>query len=79
LGEDHPSTVLARANLAVSYWQAGRIEEAIELLERVVADRERLLGEDHPDTVNARQVLSKWREPGWLLRLVRRLSRRGGR
>ncbi|MFD7856537.1 tetratricopeptide repeat protein [Streptomyces microflavus] len=35
----------------------GWLGEAIELLERVVADSERLLGEDHPDTVNARQVL----------------------
>ncbi|MGC4932056.1 tetratricopeptide repeat protein, partial [Streptomyces sp. DT117] len=31
---------------------------AIELLERVVADSERLLGEDHPDTVTARANLA---------------------
>ncbi|WP_443071015.1 tetratricopeptide repeat protein [Streptomyces sp. YIM 132580] len=38
----------ARANLAASCGQAGRPREAIELLERVLADRERPLGEDHP-------------------------------
>ena len=49
----------ARANLAASYWQAGRTGEAIALLERVLADSERLLGEEHPDTLTARVVLRK--------------------
>ncbi|MFJ9635352.1 tetratricopeptide repeat protein [Streptomyces sp. NPDC101178] len=58
LGEDHPATMTARTNLAVSYRQAGRTGEAIELLERVVADWERLLGEDHPSAVKARANLA---------------------
>ncbi|WP_308406582.1 tetratricopeptide repeat protein [Streptomyces sp. AC555_RSS877] len=58
LGEDHPDTLIARGNLASSYWQAGRISEAIDLLERVVADNERLLGEDHPDTLIDRSNLA---------------------
>ncbi len=48
LGDDHPDTLTARANLAASYQQAGRTSEAIAILGRVVADRERLLGDDHP-------------------------------
>ncbi|MFG2820029.1 tetratricopeptide repeat protein [Kitasatospora sp. NPDC048365] len=41
-----------------SYRQAGRTGEAIGLLERVVADSERLLGHDHPDTLTARLHLA---------------------
>jgi Iap family predicted aminopeptidase len=44
-----------------THWQAGRTDEAIGLLERVVADRERLMGDEHPDTLTARQKLSGWR------------------
>lgn len=43
----------ARCNLAISYQQAGRTDQAIRLLQRVVADDERLLGNDHPDTLIA--------------------------
>jgi hypothetical protein len=38
----------ARANLAVSYQEAGRTSEAIALLEQVVADRKRLFGQQPP-------------------------------
>jgi tetratricopeptide (TPR) repeat protein len=58
LGEEHPDTLSARANLAASYWQVGRTSEAIDLLERVVADTVRLLGEEHPDTLTARANLA---------------------
>ncbi|MFD8321409.1 tetratricopeptide repeat protein [Kitasatospora purpeofusca] len=58
LGEDHPDTLTARANLGTSYQHAGRTAEAIDLLERVVADRRRVLGGDHPDTLTARANLA---------------------
>ncbi|MFF8293552.1 tetratricopeptide repeat protein [Streptomyces sp. NPDC016309] len=48
-----PNTLTARVNLAVSYRQAGRTDKAITILERVVADRERLLGDNHPNTLTA--------------------------
>ncbi|MHA4820127.1 tetratricopeptide repeat protein [Streptomyces aculeolatus] len=31
LGSEHPHTLIARGNLAVSYREAGRVQEAIEL------------------------------------------------
>ncbi|TRO56140.1 tetratricopeptide repeat protein, partial [Streptomyces sp. IB201691-2A2] len=40
--------------------QAGRTDEAIVLLEQVVADRERLLGENHPNTAATRTMLMAW-------------------
>ncbi|MGH2839723.1 MAG: tetratricopeptide repeat protein [Solirubrobacteraceae bacterium] len=58
LGAKHPDTLTARANLASSYWQAGRTSDAIELLEQVLADRERLLGPEHPDTLTTRANLA---------------------
>jgi tetratricopeptide (TPR) repeat protein len=58
LGEEHPDTIMARANLASSYWSAGRTGEAIAIEERVLADSERLLGEEHPDTIRARANLA---------------------
>ncbi|MFZ1589257.1 MAG: tetratricopeptide repeat protein, partial [Candidatus Microthrix parvicella] len=65
LGVDHPDTLTARANLASSYWQAGRTNDAITIEERVVEDRERLIGVDHPSTLTARANLaSSYRQAG---------------
>jgi hypothetical protein len=58
LGAEHPDTLRARANLAVSYRSAGRTAEAIAIEEQVVADRERILGAEHPDTLRARANLA---------------------
>jgi tetratricopeptide (TPR) repeat protein len=57
-GTEHPDTLRARASLAVSYWQAGRNDEAITIEEEVLADRERILGGEHPDTLTARANLA---------------------
>ncbi|MFC9022324.1 tetratricopeptide repeat protein, partial [Streptomyces anthocyanicus] len=54
LGPEHPHTLIDRGNLAISYRDVGRLQEALELHERVLADRERVLGPDHPDTLIAR-------------------------
>ncbi|MFB7475240.1 tetratricopeptide repeat protein [Kitasatospora sp. NPDC056184] len=58
LGRSRPHTLTARANLATSYWQAGRTAEAIAIEERLLADHERLLGHDHPRTLTARANLA---------------------
>ncbi|MEY2441631.1 MAG: hypothetical protein QOJ46_1057 [bacterium] len=52
---------IAWSDLALSYRSAGRTGEAIELQERVVADRERILGAEHPATIAARDMLAVWR------------------
>ena len=57
LGPEHPDTLSARANLASSYWSAGRTADAIAIGEQVLADSERLLGPEHPDTLGARANL----------------------
>ncbi|WNI14357.1 tetratricopeptide repeat protein [Actinacidiphila sp. ITFR-21] len=62
LGEDHPDTLTARSNLALSYGQAGRTTDAITLQEQLATDSRRLLGEDHLQNLAARSnlALSYW-------------------
>ena len=50
LGEDHPDTLTSHNNLAGAYASAGRLEEAIGLLEGLLANCLRVLGPDHPLT-----------------------------
>ena len=57
LGDEHPGTLTARANLAGSYWSAGRTADAIELQERVLADSVRILGDEHPHVATWRANL----------------------
>ncbi|MGW9123139.1 tetratricopeptide repeat protein [Streptomyces sp. NPDC055663] len=58
LGNEHPHTLNARANLAISYQQAERTNDAIEIEKHVLDDSE------HPDTCSARDALSRWRSAG---------------
>jgi len=58
LGPDHPRTLTSRNNLAVAYESAGRLDEAIDLFERTLADHERVLGPDHTHTLTSRGNLA---------------------
>ena len=58
LGQDQPSTMTSRGNLAVAYEAAGDLDRAIPLYEQVLADRQQVLGDDHPDTLTASKNLA---------------------
>ena len=58
LGADHPETLTSRNNLANAYQDAGRLNEAIELLQQSLTDRTRILGLEHPDTLLSRSNLA---------------------
>ena len=58
LGPEHPETLIARSNLAVSYRRAGRTSEAVALQERVMAESERVFGPGHPNTLTTRGNLA---------------------
>ena len=58
LGTEHPGTLTSRNNLASAYGAAGRLAEALPLLEQTLTDRERLLGTEHPDTLTSRGNLA---------------------
>ena len=53
LGEEHPDTILAMANLASTWSQQGRSSEAEQLELQVLDLRKSVLGEEHPDTIGA--------------------------
>ncbi len=53
LGEEHPDTITAMANLASTRWQQGRSDEAEGLEVQVLELRKAVLGEEHPDTITA--------------------------
>ena len=55
---DHPDTLESQNDLAMRSLAAGRTAEAIPLLERTLADCERVLGADHPWTKGAREGLA---------------------
>ncbi|MFI6442480.1 tetratricopeptide repeat protein [Streptomyces sp. NPDC050759] len=42
--------------------EAGRVQDALDLREQVLAARERILGGDHPDTVTTRNRLAALRD-----------------
>src|SRR5262249_23928973 len=49
---DHPETLGTLNNLAMAYWTAGRLAEAIELLEKVRDGYARKLEPDHPKALD---------------------------
>ena len=58
LGPEHPDTLRAMNNLAISYSDAGRRDEALKLREEVLTLRRKVLGPEHPDTLMA---MTTWR------------------
>jgi len=67
-GEQHPSTLTSRNNLATVLGDLGRLGEAEAELRAVVEVCRRVLGEEHPDTLASR---------GNLATVLRRLGRLG--
>jgi RNA polymerase sigma factor (sigma-70 family) len=58
LGPDHPDTLNSRNSLAAAYLAAGRVAEAIPLLEQTLAMRQRMLGPDDPETLTSQNNLA---------------------
>ena len=50
LGADHPETLRAACNLAVSLSRLAKYDEAEKMEREVLAVRKRVLGADHPHT-----------------------------
>jgi hypothetical protein len=50
--------------VAAAHHAAGRVEEAVRLAGRLLADQERVLEADHPDTARTRRLLDTWRTAG---------------
>ncbi|KFZ19988.1 hypothetical protein V501_00368 [Pseudogymnoascus sp. VKM F-4519 (FW-2642)] len=65
LGEKHPNTIGAMANLASAWYQQGRSNEAEKLQLQVLDLRLSVLGEKHPSTIGGMANLaSTWQQQG---------------
>ncbi|MGP7998028.1 MAG: tetratricopeptide repeat protein [Streptosporangiaceae bacterium] len=53
LGSGHAQTLRCRDGLGAAYEAADRLDDAIEVYERTLAERQRALGNDHPDTLSS--------------------------
>ena len=58
LGPEHPDTLSAMNNLALSYFDAGRRAEALKMREEVLKLRRKVNGPEHLDTLRAVQNLA---------------------
>jgi hypothetical protein len=61
LGSKHPDTLASMNNLGVSYFDAGRFDDTVGLLETVVERRKNIFGEDDQKTRNSVEWLEKAR------------------
>ena len=59
LGDEHPDTLISMGNLALSYSDLGRRQEAVELEEKVLEARKRTLGDEHPSTLVSMSNLAR--------------------
>ena len=53
LDEDHPDTLASMDNLALTFYNQGRLKEAEELNMQAMEMRKRVLGEEHPDKMTS--------------------------
>lgn len=51
LEREHPDMLTSMANLALTFWNQGRWQEAEELFVQVMELRKRVLGTQHPDNL----------------------------
>jgi len=63
LGDEHPTTLLTKRTLAISYLTLGHTQEAVTLQERALAICRRVLGDEHPATLaSMRELASSYAE-----------------
>jgi hypothetical protein len=58
LGAEHPDTIAAANNLAITVDRLGRLEEAVSMRKEVLEKRKRIHGVEHLDTVLATSNLA---------------------
>ena len=58
LGDEHPYTIGAMQNLAITLNDLGRYDEALKLGEEVLTLHKKILGDEHPRTLTAMQNLA---------------------
>ena len=51
LGDEHPDTLAAMSNVALSYKELGDLEKAARVEEEVLALQRKVIGDQHPPRV----------------------------
>ena len=59
LGSDHPDTLMNMANLALTYWTQGRLDEAHSLLSSAAHTMQQVIGTHHPTVLHYIEQLNK--------------------
>ena len=57
-GEDHPDTITAMNNLAITLSHQGKLEETGVMMKEILEKSRHILGEDHPTTITAMNNLA---------------------
>ena len=67
LGDEHLDTLTSMANLAATYQNQGRWNEAEKLQVQVIETRKRVLGDEHPSTLTSIANLAStyWNQGRW--------------
>ncbi|KAI9813330.1 MAG: hypothetical protein M1832_006345 [Thelocarpon impressellum] len=58
LGDEHPDTISAMSNLAITLGDQGKLDEAASMRQQVLEKRRHILGDEHPDTITAMSNLA---------------------
>ena len=58
LGPDHPDTISAMGNLAITLCDQGQLDKAASMQQDVLEKMRRIRGDEHPHTITARNNLS---------------------
>jgi hypothetical protein len=58
LGDEHPDTITAMSNLAVTLGGLGKLKEVAAMKKEVLEKMRRVLGDEHPNTISAMNNLA---------------------
>ncbi|KAB5513424.1 hypothetical protein GE09DRAFT_1162365 [Coniochaeta sp. 2T2.1] len=58
LGDEHPDTITAMNNLAITLGDMRKLEEAAAMRKEVLEKRQRILGDEHPASVQSKTALA---------------------
>ena len=61
MGEEHPNTILAMENLAITLYYLQKYTDAARLEVQVVDVRQKIFGDEHPKTIKAVALLAEIR------------------
>jgi hypothetical protein len=65
LGEEHPDTLTSMNNLALTFKDQGRNDDALKLMTECLSLSKRILGDSHPDTVARSETVWSQYGVGW--------------